>query len=336
MYSSERSLDRACHGASAMFSLVVAADFSGTSHSRSSNTLGTLYRRREERRVTSPSRVYFFCNRFSPLLPPSFAPAGPICIISLFFFSVGFILVWKEFLFSLSFSLSLHIAPLSYLPSRQSLRSFPFSTPPPCLSLIVSSHSPLGTAVFKWPRMMNMAVSLVPSVRYGNCCHFYPYLRPRCVWFCAVHARTHARTHDMHVCIRRLAASPHFSSVSFIFARVVRILVPRDSYLWKFCSGHGKIARELCAGLTLSVSFSFRALQCSFRVSGVRRNREKSYLANYLCALASGYRHVQNSIGQKNGAFSETSFKYFSISALSVWFIFSKVKTCNKFNVNVE
>lgn len=75
MYSSERSLDRACHGASAMFSLVVAADFSGTSHSRSSNTLGTLYWRREERRVTSPSRVYFFCNRFLPsFLPPSPPP----------------------------------------------------------------------------------------------------------------------------------------------------------------------------------------------------------------------------------------------------------------------
>lgn len=84
MYSSERSLDRACHGVSAMFSLVAAADFSGTSHSRSSKTLGTLYWRREERRVTSPSRVYFSCNRFLSPLPPSFAPAGPMYYLSLF------------------------------------------------------------------------------------------------------------------------------------------------------------------------------------------------------------------------------------------------------------
>lgn len=39
---------------------------------------------------------------------------------------------------------------------------------------------------------MNMAVSLVPSLRYGNCRHFCPYLRPRCVWFFV--PCTHART----------------------------------------------------------------------------------------------------------------------------------------------
>lgn len=148
MYSSERSLDRACHGASAMFSLVAAADFSGTSHSRSSKTLGTLYRRREERRVTSPSRVYFSCNRFSSppsiLLPSSFAPAGPMCYLSLFLQRSAS----RSYGRNLS-SLSVHRSFIISSLSSESLRSSPSSFSLACLSLIVSSRSPLGTAVFK-------------------------------------------------------------------------------------------------------------------------------------------------------------------------------------------
>lgn len=121
MYSFERSLDRACHGASAMFFLVVAADFSGTSHSRSSNTLGTLYWRREERRVTSPSRVYFFCNRFLPsFLPPSPPPAD---MHYLFLFLQCWLHTRMEGISLLSLSLSLHIAPLSSFSSEPTIFS---------------------------------------------------------------------------------------------------------------------------------------------------------------------------------------------------------------------
>lgn len=142
MYSFERSLDRACHGASAMFSLVAAADFSGTSHSRSSKTLGTLYRRREERRVTSPSRVYFFCNRFLPfcppfLPPPSFAPAGPLSFPShARMEGISLLLLHNRSFIVSSFSSEPTIFFLLLLSSLS-------------FSYIVSSHSPLGTAVFK-------------------------------------------------------------------------------------------------------------------------------------------------------------------------------------------
>lgn len=74
-----------------------------------------------------------------------------------------------------------------------------------------------------------MAVSLVPSARYGNCRHFCPYPRPRCVWFLL---RAAAR---MHACTYAFAdwppssLPPGFTRLSS--ARVVRALVPPGSYL---------------------------------------------------------------------------------------------------------
>lgn len=266
MYLSERSLDRACHSTSAMFSLVAAADFSGTSHSRSSKTLGTLYWRREERRVTSPSRVYLFCNRFLP--PPFFAPAGPMrCLsLSLFWLRVG----------NLSFP-STHLTPPTYLPSRRSLRSFPFSFSAACLSLIVSPHSPLGTAVFKWPRMMNMAVSLVPSGRYGNCCHFYLYLRPRCVWFSAV-PRMHARMHVLTACTYAFAdwLPPRDSPPSLSSPRVWHVswYLPRGSYLWEFGKEGMDKSRE-----NFGPSLSTHSERFSGFIEGAEKPKSRKFLS---------------------------------------------------------
>jgi len=80
-----------------------------------------------------------------------------------------------------------------------------------------------------------MAVSLVPSVRYSNCRHFCPYLRPRCVWFSAVHARMHARTHARSYSWHARMHSQIGCIITFHpSARAVCILVPRSSYPWEF------------------------------------------------------------------------------------------------------
>lgn len=206
-----------------MFSLVAAADFSGTSHSRSSKTLGTLYRRREERRVTSPSRVYFFCNRFLPFCPPSsLLPPSPPPDLSLSLH----MLVWKESLFSFY-----TIAPLSYLPSRRSLRSFSFSFSRACLSLI-SSRLILLSA----PRYSNdLGWWIWPSL---SCHRFATVIAAISILICArgaygsPHARTHARTHGMHVCTFADWLPPFVSPrISFISLRVRYVPLGTSSWL---------------------------------------------------------------------------------------------------------
>jgi len=86
----------------------------------------------------------------------------------------------------------------------------------------------------------------MPSLGYGNCRHFCPYLRPRCVWLFAVHARmydrrhartharthalTHVRAHGMHVCTYAFADWPP-PRLPASFTCVVRAAVLRDSLI---------------------------------------------------------------------------------------------------------
>lgn len=129
-----------------------------------------------------------------------------------------------------------------------------------------------------------MAVSLVPSVRYGNCCHFYPYLRPRCVWFSAV-PRMHARMHVLTACTYASAdwLPPHDSPPFLSSLRVWYV----SWYLVALISGNFakrawiNRARSCAQGppcLPLSLSMHSRAF------FGYRRceETEKSYFANYL------------------------------------------------------
>lgn len=132
---------------------------------------------------------------------------------------------------------------------------------------------------------MNMAVSLVPSLGCGNCRHFCPYLRLRCVWFSAVHARKYARMHS------QIASPPPPPSRFPVFH-------PRVWYVpWclvALISGNFvKGAQINRAGTPRRVLFPFyllpRGTPEHFSEHQRCEGTEKSDLADYLCALGSGY-----------------------------------------------
>lgn len=111
------------------------------------------------------------------------------------------------------FLLSLRIYySVSFLPSRrESLRFSPtFSLTSRSPSLIVSSRSSLGIQMTSDDEYGRLSRAI------GNCRHFCPYLRPRCVWLSP--PCVHARTRNVRVCIRRLlpwrVVHPHVWYVS--------------------------------------------------------------------------------------------------------------------------
>lgn len=180
---------------------------------------------------------------------------------------------------------------------------------------------------------MNMAVSLVPSVRYGNCRHFCPYLRPRCVWFFDEHACTHARTHARYArtyfanwLLPLPSSPPHRSAFPHRLssARVVRASVPRGSLIsGNFVKRAPRINRAGTPRRAPLFSTPFLSLPsplppspeaCAllaapFGHRGRCEDTEKSDLADYLLARWSRHvQRVQNSIGIRKERFFRKSF----------------------------
>lgn len=177
-----------------------------------------------------------------------------------------------------------------------------------------------------------MTVSLVLTVRYGNCCHFCPYLRLRYVWSFAMHACTYVHTHNTQIHLYILYV--YVCTFKLLFAifhlrQWYVSLASRDSYLEKFRKkGANKQRGNPIQG---SASF-FLPSRYSGTFFGRCENTEKLDSANYLSAIM---QRLQNLGRILRNAFLKTSFPQMLLYYFLLCFTFPQAETCKSEKIKI-